>query len=487
MEAFVAVDLKNTRPVDEAAPETQAWLAHLQGNILRGHGRDHAYYLAFALGGDAGAARRTLKSLAATYVTSALQQHLDTVMYRRTGVPGQMFGNLFVTASGYRRLGMDPARHFDEPGEDPPGRRDPVSTFVDGMRKTAVEDFGDPPPREWDEGYRQDIHAMLLLADDDEGFLGREARKAVAEIGAHAILASERGRALRNPDGEGIEHFGYVDGRSQPLFLADDFRISGGVRAAERDGSPIGQWDPFEPLERVLRPDPFAPVADCLGSLVVFRKLEQNVRAFAAREQELADRLRLAGEERDRAGALIVGRFRDGTPVVVSPTGGWHPVHDNNFTYNQDPLGRRCPMHAHIRKVNPRGDVLRPKDVATDRLRRITRRGITYGQRGPRPAISEPLEAMPAQGVGTLFTCFQSNIKRQFAFIQKRWCNDMHFLPSNAGVDPLIGQGEDAAAPQRWPARYHHPGSEDFSFRGLVTMKGGEFFFAPSLPFFDSL
>jgi deferrochelatase/peroxidase EfeB len=199
----------------------------------------------------------------------------------------------------------------------------------------------------------------------------------------------------------------YVDGRSQPLFLADDFRISGGVRAAERDGSPIGQWDPFEPLERVLRPDPFAPVADCLGSLVVFRKLEQNVRAFAAREQELADRLRLAGEERDRAGALIVGRFRDGTPVVVSPTGGWHPVHDNNFTYNQDPLGRRCPMHAHIRKVNPRGDVLRPKDVATDRLRRITRRGITYGQRGPRPAISRPA-ASPGPSGGTTPLCGHS-------------------------------------------------------------------------------
>lgn len=483
----MAIDLKNDRPVDEAHPDVQRWLGRLQGNILRGHGRDHAYYIGFSLGDDQRAAKRTLKALATKYVTSALRQYQDTVLYRRTGIPGPLFGNLFVAASGYRRLGLDPAR-LEEPGEEPASTRDPVSTFARGMRETAVEDFGDPPPRAWDEGYRQGIDALLLLADDDEGFLGRKAREALDGIAArHTVLACERGRALRNADLEGIEHFGFVDGRSQPLYLADDFRISGGVRAAERDGSSITQWDPFEPLERVLRTDPFAPDDDCLGSLAVFRKLEQNVRGFAAREQELADRLALADGERARAGAMIVGRFRDGTPVALSPTEGWHPAHDNNFTYQQDPLGRRCPLQAHIRKVNPRGDVLRPREVPTDRLRRITRRGITYGKSGPRAAISEPLEAMPTGGVGTLFLCFQANIRRQFAFIQKRWCNELHFLPSNVGVDPLIGQGEDAGADQRWPPRYHCPEQEPFGFAGFIRMKGGEFFFAPSLPFFDTL
>ncbi len=484
----MAVDLQNKVPVDESAPEVQAWLAKLQGNILRGHGRDYASYIAFSLGADQGVARRMLKALAAKYVTSARQQYQDTLLYRQTGIPGAMFGNLFVTASGYRRLGLQPEGHFDEAGEEPPGKRDPISTFVKSMRETAVADFGDPPPHTWEDGYRQPIDAMLLLADDDEGHLGRKARTALLNIAArHTILAGERGRALRNADGEGIEHFGYVDGRSQPLYLADDFRMSGGVPAAERDGGAITLWNPFEPLERVVLRDPFGPDAECLGSFVVFRKLEQNVRAFAAREQELADRLRLTGEERARAGAMIIGRFRDGTPVVASPTPGWHPAHDNNFTYGQDPLGRRCPMHAHIRKVNPREDRLRPRDPATDRLRRITRRGITYGQRGSFPAIPEPLEAMPTHGVGTLFTCFQANIRRQFAFIQKKWCNDMHFLASNAGIDPLVGQGEDAAAPQRWPARYNHPDAEKLGFNGLVTMKGGEFFFAPSVPFFEGL
>jgi len=52
----------------------------------------------------------------------------------------------------------------------------------------------------------------------------------------------------------------------------------------------------------------------------VFRKLEQNVWGFKKREEELAHDLGLKEEEEERAGALIVGRFEDGTPVTLSAT-----------------------------------------------------------------------------------------------------------------------------------------------------------------------
>src|SRR5262249_20727275 len=91
------------------------------------------------------------------------------------------------------------------------------------------------------------------------------------------------------------------------------------------------------------------------GSFFVFRKLEQNVRGFRS---ALADLTRVLGPGSDveRAGAMAVGRFRDGTPIVptTAPTPG---AELNNFTYAaDDSSGKVCPFHAHIRKTNPRGD-----------------------------------------------------------------------------------------------------------------------------------
>ncbi|MDB5327023.1 MAG: hypothetical protein JWM57_2592, partial [Phycisphaerales bacterium] len=67
------------------------------------------------------------------------------------------------------------------------------------------------------------------------------------------------------------------------------------------------------------------------------------------------------------------------------------------------------------------------------------------------------------------------------------------------GIDPVIGQEaavptppNPPSIPQSWPTEW---GDEDFaahpkakfSFGGFVTMKGGEYFFAPSLPFLKNI
>jgi deferrochelatase/peroxidase EfeB len=62
----------------------------------------------------------------------------------------------------------------------------------------------------------------------------------------------------------------------------------------------------------------------------------------------------------------------------------------NDFHYDLDPVGRQCPLFAHIRKTNPRGDVpryIRPGTEEFERARRIVRRGITYGER---PDLAQP-------------------------------------------------------------------------------------------------
>jgi deferrochelatase/peroxidase EfeB len=107
--------------------------------------------------------------------------------------------------------------------------------------------------------------------------------------------------------------------------------------------------------------DPYAASQqDCFGSYLVFRKLEQNVRGFKHREEQLARWLGLKGSAVQKAGALIMGRFTDGTPLTSSAVNGMNEGVPNNFNYAEDTDGTRCPFSAHIRKVNPRGDSASP-------------------------------------------------------------------------------------------------------------------------------
>ncbi len=480
------VNLNNTAPINPDDAAFDAMLTNLQGNILKGHGRDHTVHIFFQLTGTATTFRPKLIALAGRLVTSAKQQHIETKQFKDFGVPGQMFGNLFFTARGYSKLGFSAAQitaGFPEAGG---------TQFRDGMAAHGMQ-FNDPAPATWDTGYQGNlIDGMLLIADDDLGFLLRQARTILNEMAAFStILAVERGNALRNEDGEGIEHFGYVDGRSQPLYFTTDIANDGNT----------DKWNPFAPLSLALVPDGSLPktgagaVADAFGSYFVFRKLEQDVLHFKLREQDLADTLGLVGSDRERAGAMAVGRFEDGTPLALSQTDGFIPSKENNFQYDIDPNGLKCPFQAHIRKANPRGDIVRKLvpggDVEqVERRHRITRRGITYGTRERHPNALASLDEIPTGEVGLLFMCFQSSIADQFAFMQQSWVNNESFVVPGAGLDPVIGQkpATPAPIPQKWTAPWGTAApAKSFSFGQFITLKGGEYFFAPSIPFLKKL
>jgi len=281
---------------------------------------------------------------------------------------------------------------------------------------------------------------------------------------------------MRSKDGYAIEHFGFVDGISQPLFSERDVNKQVGG---------LDQWNPWAPLKLVLTRDPNGQKEDSFGSYSVFRKLEQNVRLYEKKKQEIIKILELNGEDEKRAGALIFGRFEDGTPLTDSRAPG-RPLF-NNFDYGKDD-GSKCPFHAHIRKMNPRGASVPdsygysyPVDLEAERARRIVRRGITYGRRNIEPRDHPVIDKMPTGGVGLLFMCFQSDIGNQFEFIQKSLANDAKFPRVGTGLDPVIGQGESQS--QTWPREWDKPETADFNFGGVVTMKGGEYFFAPSISF----
>ncbi|MBV8731318.1 MAG: peroxidase, partial [Acidobacteriia bacterium] len=245
---------------------------------------------------------------------------------------------------------------------------------------------------------------------------------------------------------------------------------------------PTENWDPRAGPNLVLIQDPYGQSADDCGSYLVFRKLEQNVRGFRQHIAELAARLEANGAGLDLAGAMVIGRFLNGTPVVLNDEP--QRKFENDFRYTRsDPQGNRCPFSAHIRKTNPRGGSGTP--LARERMHRIARRGITYGDFTP---LNTPLESTPETGIGLLFQCCQANIANQFEHLQRQWASNAQFPKPKSGKDPLIGQPANSAVRRlEFPDPWGKTSRVPFGFESFVTMKGGEYFFAPSIRFLRSL
>lgn len=460
----------------------QNMLCNLQGNILKPHARDHAVHIFLKFTADKDAVRKWIRAFAESYVTSAQLQIKEASDFSEHRIPGKLFGNLFLSATGYEALGytkdqIQCAFPVDQEGHRP-------MAFGGGMA-THAELLHDPKPTMWEEAYQGQIDAMILLADDDEGFILRRARTVLDEVVAVAdVVTVEHGHMLRNGNNDAVEPFGYVDGISQPRFL-----LQGDEQAAQPSSNPVG--NPFASLDLVLLPDPFVPQTpggqDCFGSYLVFRKLEQKLREFRHRIEALAGLLRCPEAT---AEALVMGRFKDGTPLVSSATPGVSPTVTNDFNYSQDPGGNKCPFQAHIRRLNPRGE---SGNNAKERRHRIARRSIPYGLPAGTIPDTIPTDKLPPEGIGLLFMCFQRSLSNQFGFLQMVWANSLTKnggLPKFIGLDPVIGRlpnGSHVVDPQLWPVQWGDPQRQPFDFRGFVTLKGGEFLFAPSLPFFKGL
>ncbi|MBK1786917.1 Dyp-type peroxidase [Prauserella cavernicola] len=462
-----------TRPLSwkTAQGDDAALLDELQPNIVKAHVRDHLSVL-FVRFGDAAEGRGFLRALAGSMKSA--KSHLEEIeAFKAAGTGGTPYLGVGLSNTGYEALGITTV---------------PADTsFRQGMRDPVTKDrLGDPPRSSWDVPYREGIDAVVLVGAATDAALSRT-RNAVLDLVTDTItvLGEETGLSRVNASGEGIEHFGYVDGRSQPLFLTEDIE----AEKLTTDGTTA--WDPSAPLGQVLVADPAAPDPSVhFGSYFVFRKLEQNVRRFKQAESDLADALGLTGRDRDRAGAMLVGRFEDGTPLTSNSAHGCHSPVANDFGYGSDELGRKCPFHAHIRKTNPRGSG-GFEDPAREHGHLMARRGQTYGERADDPNGDLPIAARPVGGVGLLFMAFNSDLGDQFEFTQQVWANNTDFprVPAGTkspGLDLVIGQGprpETTYAPG-WGRNGTTPADPAPQ---AVTMRGGEYFFMPSLAFLRNL
>jgi deferrochelatase/peroxidase EfeB len=533
---------------DNRLEELKPVLSNLQGHILHSHGRDRSVHIVLRFTASRDKVKQWIHRLARR-VTSTQRQYEEAEAYRQYDIPGRLFVGFFLSAEGYEYLGIDLRGHLQE--------------FIEGM-KGAQERLADPGVEEWETGYQQPIHAMVLLADNDEGFLLRAARHLLGTVqGVAEICAIEYGRVIRHPHTrQTYEHFGYVDGRSQPLFFKKDV-----IKETDKRGG-TEQWNPKAGPSLVLVEDPNGDPENqgipAYGSYLVFRKLEQNVYGFQKHLDRLADDvLELQGHDRPRAEAMVMGRFCDGTPVVLQSTPGQYDPVPNNFNFEKDSSGGfGCPYQAHIRKMNPRGerdslikmtvnkaldqllgagepehnsilndlaqalqrlgagpdeyDSIRRQLVAAlqrsvgvgraeryrriqselvvsydERRHRIARRSVPYGTRQPEPYDNPSLDQLPKEGVGLLFMCYQSDIRQQFEFLQANWANNQDFPVQGAGHDAITGRvsADEEAIEQKWPKQWNDRQRRriSYGFPSFVRLKGGEYFFAPSISFLKSI
>jgi Dyp-type peroxidase family len=488
--ALTEEDLKNL-PEDGINTENpgkyQALLEDLQGNILKGHGRNYGVHLFLKFKpNQVDAVKKSIQEFALRYVTSALLQAEEAYNFRLNNTKGSIFANFFLSRKGYEYLNIQP---FKIPSDE---------AFRFGMKNDAVKDFlADPDVKTWDIGFQEEIHGLILMADDDLEELLKEVNLLSQDLLRVAeIVQKEEGFVLKNNSGQVIEHFGFADGISQPLFVKRD------IDEAKANQGGFDKWDPRASLDIILTKDPNGHTEDSYGSYLVYRKLEQDVEAFRSAEEFLAGKL---GIDKELAGAYMVGRFADGTPVTLSDIPTYAATPTNNFNYDNDPHAFgldaqpiKCPFHAHIRKTNPRGDTGRvvsspnfQQSLDIEKGHRIARRAISYGEADRTKA--------PKTGSGLLFLCFQSDINNQFNFMQASWANQNNFVKVNVGNDPIIGVtsgGEaspDVAGNRQWIKKWGEPeaiAEKDIlkdGFKIWVHMKGGEYFFAPSISFLKNL
>jgi Dyp-type peroxidase family len=153
------------------------------------------------------------------------------------------------------------------------------------------------------------------------------------------------------------------------------------------------------------------------GSFLAFRFLQQLVPEFDRFLELNAPRVNdPAVNTAELLGARFTGRWKSGAPIQVThlqddPELAADRTRNNVFTFDQGNQ-EKCPFAAHVRKMNPRGDI--PIDAINQH--KVMRRGIQYG---PEVDDQERKEHKTEKDRGLLFVSYQSNLGNGFRFLQK--------------------------------------------------------------------
>ena len=393
-------------------------------------------------------------------------------------------------------------------------------------RARQLGDVEDDAPQWWDwGGPAGEPHLVVMFFGEPGSF----AELVKGATGAAWTAAFDVMRMLETADMDGIEPFGFADGVSQPQLDWEQRRETAHAEFDYTNVVALGEFllgYPNEYGKITDRPllDPDAASAELLpaaeapgkkdlarnGTYLVMRQLDQDVRKFWQFVSEESGGDAAATE---KLAAAMVGRKRDGDPLVpvqAAPIPGIGPdpeqVRKNQFTFDQDAAGSRCPFGAHVRRANPRNSdypnrpasLLKklvtmlgfgPKGFRDDlmssvRFHRILRRGREYGSElKPGDALTPAPPDDPKRGLH--FICLNASISRQFEFLQNAWMASTKFSGLTGESDPLLGNRHAIpGCPVTSGFTMQTDGSLRRRITGLprfVTVRGGAYFFLPSL------
>jgi deferrochelatase/peroxidase EfeB len=363
--------------------------------------------------------------------------------------------------------------------------------FVAGAAERAalVGDIGPSAPANWVGGFGTGAdHVLLTLhAISPDALTTHSDRLATlfAEGDAFREIWRHDGAALMElQDGQPVPtskvHFGYTDGISQTT-------IRGGPERYPRDHQIACEPWLFVLLneaENYFVPEP--QELGLNGSFAVFKMAETDVVGFENFLQSNRDKI-----DPELLAAKMCGRWRNGVPLMLSPDTdtppeGIAPEQLNNYDYvnadgTGDLKGIRCPVGAHMRRINPRGQpvVGQGHPGGSNNTHRLIRRGLPYGP------VFDP--AQPYDGIerGLLGYFINSNIENQYEFVLSQWVNDSEFAGAvrlhPKSKDPMIGTQDPAESIFVIPQPDGAPSIKLTGLTTFVTTKAAAYCFLPSV------
>ena len=340
------------------------------------------------------------------------------------------------------------------------------------------------------------VHAALMLYAVDDVALAALTAQAEALLQPFGVAIVRRLAVSLMFDDAGIarEHFGFADGVSQPVPHGPAIVLGGqpvpidpwhGVAAGDVLMGQInahGEPAPGPLVRATLDTGALLPVGGAPtgyrdlgldGTYMVVRELHQDVKAFWDSMKAGAAAMNTPGLDADWLAARVIGRTADGDPLCplgILPPDANGPANAFGFAAT-DLEGRGCPMGSHMRRANPRDGLAPTPDQGPDLLQsannhRILRRGRKFGV---------PYPEDPKAERGLLFVALNTDIARQFEFIQQTWMLNPSFATLFDETDPLMGPKGKFTVPSD-PVRLR-PDVATF-----VQLAGGDYFFLPSLP-----
>ncbi|SFO39774.1 hypothetical protein SAMN03159304_03115 [Pseudomonas sp. NFACC24-1] len=311
----------------------------IQGHLLTGFGRAYEMLLGIRFKPEDVVNAKAALRIVAADVTPGRASAADKARRRMVALAGgvptaeaQLSVAMAFSKAGIAKLGEDPSRIVDPIFQMGAARSAAaIGDEIDANGMPASWQFGSTPETEPD--------VLLIIASADQAEVISTTGHYVAMLGESCtIVLRECGRRIERD----AEHFGFVDGVSQPgirgrvdpdTYLTPRAYPAGHPQARmwARPGQLLtwpGQFIFGYPgLDPDAQQQPGAIVGEgesllMNGSLLVIRRLSQDVGLFWRAMANLANQLTAStGTEwtSERAASRCVGRWRDGTPVSLSP------------------------------------------------------------------------------------------------------------------------------------------------------------------------